>query len=87
MAATDIEKKSLEAHVDLCAERYKNLDEKLENLENRMDKIENYVIEIKERVSHSGLENYKTIITIGTTIFGVLLSAVLGMLVHMSGKL
>jgi len=87
MAATDIEKKSLEAHVDLCAERYKNLDEKLENLENRMDKIETYIVEIKERVSGNGVENYKTIITIGTTIFGVLLSAVLGMLVHMSGKL
>jgi predicted nucleic acid-binding Zn-ribbon protein len=87
MAATDIEKKSLEAHVDLCAERYKNLDEKLENLETRIDKIETHVIEIKERVSGSGVESYKTIITIGTTVFGVLLSAVLGLLVHMSGKL
>jgi len=32
---TDIEKKSLEAHVELCAERYRYLEEKLESLEAR----------------------------------------------------
>ena len=30
---TDIEKKSLEAHVELCAERYKLLETKLETVE------------------------------------------------------
>ena len=30
---TDIEKKSLEAHVELCAERYEKLENKLENVE------------------------------------------------------
>ena len=30
---TDIEKKSLEAHVELCAERYKLLELKLESLQ------------------------------------------------------
>ena len=30
---TDIEKKSLEAHVELCAERYKLLELKLETVE------------------------------------------------------
>ena len=30
---TDIEKKSLEAHVELCAERYKFLETKLDSLE------------------------------------------------------
>jgi hypothetical protein len=30
---TDIEKKSLEAHVELCAERYKFLETKLESVE------------------------------------------------------
>jgi hypothetical protein len=32
---TDIEKKSLEAHVELCAERYRYLEEKLDSLEAR----------------------------------------------------
>jgi phage shock protein A len=48
---TAIEKKSLEAHVEICAVRYGNLDSKLENLEKRMDKVEGYLIEIKECIT------------------------------------
>lgn len=33
MDPTDIEKKSLEAHVELCAQRYQFLEEKLDTLE------------------------------------------------------
>jgi hypothetical protein len=33
MEPSDIEKKSLEAHVELCAERYNHLELKLETLE------------------------------------------------------
>ena len=38
--ATEIEKKSLEAHVELCAERYKNIELALSVGEKRMTKIE-----------------------------------------------
>ena len=33
MSTTDIEKKNLEAHVELCAERYASLDNKLDSFE------------------------------------------------------
>jgi len=46
----DIEKRDLEAHVVLCAERYKNLDRKLDNLEERTSHIERTVNDIKERL-------------------------------------
>jgi len=36
---TDLEKQSLEAHVDLCALRYKNLDDRLTNIEVKVDDI------------------------------------------------
>ncbi len=39
MDTTDIEKKSLEAHVELCAERYKLLELKLETLESNVDSL------------------------------------------------
>jgi len=39
-ATTEIEKKSLEAHVELCAERYKNLDNKLDTVEKRVGDVE-----------------------------------------------
>ena len=93
--ATDIEKKSLEAHVDLCAERYKNLEDKLGGLEKRMDKIEEYIIEIKDSLvlvsaksqvqsqpQHDTAGPYKTMIAIGTTIFGALIGVIATLIVH-----
>ena len=39
LPTTNLEKESLEAHVDLCALRYKNLDERLSNVEDKIDEI------------------------------------------------
>lgn len=39
MATTDLERQSLEAHVDLCAIRYDNLDKRLTNVETKLDSI------------------------------------------------
>ena len=39
LPTTDLEKQSLEAHVDLCALRYKNLDERLSNVEDKIDQV------------------------------------------------
>ena len=33
MEPTNLEKQNLEAHVDLCAERYKNIDQRLQTIE------------------------------------------------------
>jgi uncharacterized protein (DUF342 family) len=86
MSFGDIEKKSLEAHVDLCAERYKNLNEKLGNLENRMDKVESHLVDIKESLGKSGNESNKTIITIGTAVFTALLTGFVTLLIHFATK-
>ena len=77
---TDIEKKSLEAHVELCAERYANLDTKLCNLETRMDKFESHLVDIKDSLSNNDSGHYKTLITIGTTIIGVLVAGIITLL-------
>lgn len=83
MASTEIEKENLEAHVELCAERYKNLNEKLEGLDSRMTKIEMLIVEIKQSVERAPNESNKTIIAIGTTIVGALLGAVITLVVHL----
>jgi hypothetical protein len=83
MATTEIEKKSLEAHVEICAERYSNLEFKLENLDNRMDKLESHIVDIKDSLSRVGVEGNKTIITIGVSVFGIVLTALLGLIVHL----
>ena len=45
MDTTDIEKKSLEAHVELCAERYNAVEGKLSTLD---DKITHLCVEVMD---------------------------------------
>lgn len=84
--AYEIEKKSLEAHVEICAERYSSLETQFNNLVTRMDSLEGHIIEIKDSITKVGNDGNSKIITIGTTIVGVLLTAVLGILVHLATK-
>lgn len=84
MSTTDIEKKNLEAHVEICAVRYANLDIKLGNLEERMDKVESYLIEIKDTLAEGNSGQYKTLITIGTTILGALIAGAVSLIIALS---
>lgn len=63
---TSLEKQSLEAHVDLCALRYQQLDQRLTNLETKVDKIHEDIV--------SGQKSLTKVIigTAGTVIAGVL---------------
>jgi 3-dehydroquinate synthetase len=47
---TAIEKKSLESHVELCAERYKFMEAKLEIMDAKITKIEETVEEVHDCV-------------------------------------
>jgi len=63
---TSLEKESLEAHVDLCALRYEQLDNRLTNLETKVDDIHDDIITGQKSLS-------KVIIgTAGTVVAGVL---------------
>lgn len=63
---TSLEKQSLEAHVDLCALRYSQLDLRLTNLEKKVDDIHEDIISGQKSMS-------KVIIgTAGTIVAGVL---------------
>lgn len=44
---TEIEKTNLEAHAELCAERYNNLENKLSSLDDRMNNIESGLSDLK----------------------------------------
>jgi chromosome segregation ATPase len=80
--ATDIEKENLEAHVELCAERYKNLDTKLNSLDDRMSRVEELIVSIKETLASAPESSNKTIITIGTTLMGALIGGLFTLVVH-----
>lgn len=85
-STTDIEKKNLEAHVELCAERYKNLEEKLCDVDTRMNVIEAHIVEIKESITNKTGGITKQMITIGTTIVGAMFTAIITLLIHLASK-
>lgn len=58
---SEIERKSLEAHVELCAERYQKLDEKLDTLERRVSDLEKK-LEAKIDLVEVSLDEIKTMI-------------------------
>ena len=86
MSSTNIEKKNLEAHVELCAERYEALDNKLTNLDTRMTKLEQHIVELKDTIANKTGGIDKQTITIGTTILGVMFTAIITLLIHLASK-
>lgn len=65
-ATTSLERQSLEAHVDLCALRYKQLDDRLTSLEGKVDDMHADIIQGQKSLT-------KVIVgTAGTVIAGVL---------------
>ena len=70
IATTSLEKESLEAHVDLCALRYSNLD-------NRLNTVENTLRDIHQDIKSGQNSMNKVLIgTAGTVIAGLLSTVV-----------
>ena len=82
--STDIEKKSLEAHVELCAERYAALDNSLELLNKKVEKLESHIVFIRDKLAENDTAQSKQLIVIGTAIVGVLISGLITLIVHLS---
>ena len=80
--ATDIEKQSLEAHVELCAERYNNLDRRLHSLDDRMGRMENLIMEVKAAIAETPGKSSNLMIGVGTTIMGALIGGLITVLVR-----
>ena len=78
MSTTELEKQNLEAHVDLCAERYKGLHDRLSAIEVRLAKM-------NEDMSTSHKSSQKTIIATAGTVVAGLLSTVVVILMKMPG--
>ena len=73
---TDIEKKSLEAHVELCAERYRFLEEKLETLEGNIASVKAMVIELHNMVQDMSVKRNDQLINWGMGIMGTLVGII-----------
>ena len=78
MSTTDLEKQNLEAHVDLCAERYKGLHDRLSAIEVRLGRM-------NEEMTAGHKAQTKTIIATAGTVVAGLLSTVVVILMKMPG--
>ncbi len=70
---TNLERENLEAHVDLCAERYKHLELRLSTIETKVEGL-------GKSIAESNNSMQKVIIGATATILGGLLSVVVTLL-------
>jgi predicted nucleic acid-binding Zn-ribbon protein len=73
---TEIEKKSLEAHVELCAERYKHLETKLVSVDEKMDGLSAAIDALKKMLEKSAVKQNDRTIAWGVGIIAFLVSTI-----------
>lgn len=83
LVARDIEKENLEAHVELCAERYRRLEEKFEHIENKVTSLGKDLGDLKQEMSKDNKVVIKTLIATAGTIIVAVVSAVAAILTKM----
>jgi hypothetical protein len=80
--ATDIEKKSLEAHVELCAERYNALEDKMTAMGTNIAHLCDMVTEVKEHVSQLNNQRNNQLLNWAAGTIGVLIASLGYLLSH-----
>jgi len=73
---TDIEKKSLEAHVELCAERYNALEQRLDHVDARISTLSDIIREVHDMMQKMSEKRNDQIISWGLGIIGALTATV-----------
>lgn len=75
ITTTNLERTNLEAHVDLCAERYKQLDSRLTNIEQKVENISETILASKNSLNK---------VIIGAS--GTVVSSVVGLIIAIMMK-
>jgi phage shock protein A len=79
---TAIEKKSLEAHVELCAERYSQLELRLDNVDAKIASLEQMVMQVRDMVRDMAEKRNNQLISWGLGIMGSMAAVIGWLLVH-----
>jgi hypothetical protein len=79
---TDIEKKSLEAHVELCSQRYKFLEDKLNSVEEKCNQLVDTVGAIRNTIDNIAEKNNDRLLQWGVGIIGFLIASCVYLLSH-----
>lgn len=73
---TEIEKKSLEAHVELCAERYRFLEQKLGHMDEKIETQSTVIREVHDMVQIMGNKRNDQVMGWGMAIIAALVGIV-----------
>ena len=82
MATSRLERENLEAHVDLCAERYRVLEEKLDRIEEKFETIEKALADMSNKQVVDSKSNNKVLIGAAATVIAGLLSTIVLLLLN-----
>ena len=77
---SEIEKQSLEAHAEICSERYGYSEENMERIESRLTVIEQQLDEIRHNLLVNEKNKYKSMYILSGSIITALFSAVIYLL-------
>jgi len=80
--AKDIEKKSLEAHVELCAERYSNLELRLDKLDEDHKAANRLLSELHDMIQRLTNKRNDQLSGWGVGVIGALVASVVYLLTH-----
>ena len=84
MQQSRLERENLEAHVDLCAERYKVLEEKLDRIHEKFERIEEMMLKLNEHKVADSKSNNKVLIGAAGTVIAGLLSTIVLLLLNLN---
>jgi hypothetical protein len=87
MDPTDIEKKSLEAHAELCAQRYQFLETKLDTLESTLTAQAQMISEVHDMVQTMDTKLNDQLIDWGLGIIGTMGAVIAWLTVQYLNKL
>jgi predicted RNase H-like nuclease len=79
---TDIEKKSLEAHVELCAQRYNALEKCIKDVKDDVTEMKDVIGEVRDIVHAMSEKRTDQLLYWGGAIIGTLVAAVAYLVAH-----
>jgi len=79
---TEIEKKSLEAHVELCAERYNQLEQRFQHVEDKISGLDGLLREVHDMIHRMSEKRTDQIISWGVGIIGALIATTTYLLIN-----
>ena len=82
MSTTDLERTNLEAHVDLCAERYKGLETRLENVEKAVKDLHQEMRRMHDESMKNHQSSNRILLGSAATVAAGILSTIIVLLMN-----